>query len=64
VYRLGRSGEVTVYSTQGEHQDENEREAYYRAFLYPTELQSQTLDQLLAARDELSKLVGFNSFAG
>jgi len=64
VYRLGRSEEVTVYSTQGEHQDENEREAYYRAFLYPTQLQSQTLDQLLSARDELSKLVGFNSFAG
>lgn len=50
--------------TASDHHDEAVREASYRAYLLPNEQQSKTLDYMLAARDQLSKLVGFNSFAG
>ena len=50
--------------TASDNPNEAVREASYRAYLSPNEQQSKTLDYMLAARDQLSKLVGFNSFAG
>ena len=64
LYRFGQEKQVTVSGTASDNPNEAVREASYRAYLSPNEQQSKTLDYMLAARDQLSKLVGFNSFAG
>ena len=64
LYRFGQEKQVTVSSTASDNPNEAVREASYRAYLSPNEQQSKTLNYMLAARDQLSKLVGFNSFAG
>ncbi|XP_062341917.1 mitochondrial intermediate peptidase [Osmerus eperlanus] len=43
--------------------DELVREAAYKIFLYPNPSLMLCLDELLACRDELAKLVGYESFA-
>eukprot|EP00062_Callorhinchus_milii_P015274 gi/632965343/ref/XP_007898842.1/ PREDICTED: mitochondrial intermediate peptidase isoform X2 [Callorhinchus milii] len=52
------------FEISGIHLDEEKvREAAYKIFLYPNPEQLHCLDQLLACRNQLAHLVGYESFA-
>ncbi|KAL4647259.1 mitochondrial intermediate peptidase isoform X1 [Arapaima gigas] len=54
---------IQIGGLHAESSDELVREAAYKIFLYPNHNLMKCLDELLACRHELAKLVGYESFA-